>query len=235
MPTFPALFINHVCVCVCVSPPTIRPLLLGDQINLCVNTQRTCLIYVREWTREKRKERKRAIELFFFLMHGTSTLVIYSDDKCASFITPLWSNLKATYHLPPSQMETQMVTCGMDGTIERHMFVVRGGFTWGDPSEPCSLVFLASLFFFLCSGLDSRIISSSSKVGSQLSLRLWKRNRGWSFYSGERGCPFTPSTLPISPDWPDVVTTGNSLYNQTTLQGIRSFHFQLLTSSQMYC
>ncbi|KAK0140533.1 hypothetical protein N1851_022489 [Merluccius polli] len=34
--------------------------------------------------------------------------------------------------------------------------------TCGDPSEPWSLVFLASLFFFLCSGLDSRIISSSS-------------------------------------------------------------------------
>lgn len=27
--------------------------------------------------------------------------------------------------------------------------------------------FLASRFFFLCRGLDSRIISSSSKVGSQ--------------------------------------------------------------------
>jgi hypothetical protein len=28
-------------------------------------------------------------------------------------------------------------------------------------------LFLASRFFFLCKGLDSRIISSSSKVGSQ--------------------------------------------------------------------
>lgn len=28
-------------------------------------------------------------------------------------------------------------------------------------------LFFASLFFFLCRGLDSRIISSSSKVGSQ--------------------------------------------------------------------
>lgn len=28
-------------------------------------------------------------------------------------------------------------------------------------------LFFASLFFFLCKGLDSRIISSSSKVGSQ--------------------------------------------------------------------
>lgn len=28
-------------------------------------------------------------------------------------------------------------------------------------------LFLASRFFFLCRGLDSRIISSSSKVGSQ--------------------------------------------------------------------
>ena len=47
-----------------------------------------------------------------------------------------------------------------------------GTLTWGDPSEPCSLVFLASLFFFLCRGLVSKIISSSSNVGSQLSLPL---------------------------------------------------------------
>ena len=44
--------------------------------------------------------------------------------------------------------------------------------TCGDPSDPWSLVFLASLFFFLWRGLDSRIISSSSNVGSQFSLRL---------------------------------------------------------------
>jgi len=50
-----------------------------------------------------------------------------------------------------------------------------GVFTCGEPSEPGSLVFLASLFFFLCSGLDSRIISSSSNVGSQFSLRLCGR------------------------------------------------------------
>ena len=46
-----------------------------------------------------------------------------------------------------------------------------------DPSDPCSLVFLASLFFFLCRGLVSRIISSSSNVGSQLSLRLCNTDR----------------------------------------------------------
>lgn len=42
-----------------------------------------------------------------------------------------------------------------------------------------SFSFLAKRFFFLWRGLDSRIISSSSKVGSQFSLPFWR---------GEKGC-----------------------------------------------
>lgn len=57
------------------------------------------------------------------------------------------------------------------------IFFLVWSLTCGDPSDPWSLVFLASLFFFLWSGLDSRIISSSSKVGSQFSLRLCRGTR----------------------------------------------------------
>lgn len=53
--------------------------------------------------------------------------------------------------------------------------------TCGDPSDPWSLDFLASLFFFLWSGLDSRIISSSSNVGSQFSLLLYKDTHRHTF------------------------------------------------------
>lgn len=38
--------------------------------------------------------------------------------------------------------------------------------------------FFANLFFFLWSGLDSRIISSSSNVGSQFNLPFCKENNG---------------------------------------------------------
>lgn len=52
-------------------------------------------------------------------------------------------------------------------------------FPWGLTRGQLSFVLsldlcLANLFFFLWSGLDSRIISSSSNVGSQFSLPFWR-------------------------------------------------------------
>lgn len=50
--------------------------------------------------------------------------------------------------------------------------------TWDELLLLVSFSFLAKRFFFLWRGLDSRIISSSSKVGSQFSLPFWRGERG---------------------------------------------------------
>lgn len=50
-------------------------------------------------------------------------------------------------------------------------------------------LFLASRFFFLCRGLDSRIISSSSKVGSQCRRP----------FCGGTGCEAHPRVPPSHP------------------------------------
>lgn len=53
---------------------------------------------------------------------------------------------------------------------------------------------LASRFFFLCNGLDSRIISSSSKVGSQCRRPFWGAGRG--------GLTCGPAPGLALPPWP---------------------------------
>lgn len=49
--------------------------------------------------------------------------------------------------------------------------------TWGESHFLISFSFFARRFFFLCRGLASKIISSSSKVGSQFSLPFCKEDR----------------------------------------------------------
>lgn len=58
--------------------------------------------------------------------------------------------------------------------------------TWDELLLLVSFSFLAKRFFFLWRGLDSRIISSSSKVGSQFSLPFWR---------GEREVPLSDQSL----------------------------------------